>query len=194
MIIKKQWFTIGLVAASAIGLFAPATIVAQHGPTPHAAGSSQQPHGPGQHPGGATTAAYDIKTEVTLTGSVVHVNAVAHGSSATAAQDGTLMLRTDSGTVDVQLAPPAFLTEKKVKIAKGDTLHVIGSRVTIGDSQVVLAREIRKGNTSWTLRDASGAPLWVRPPDDRSARPQRIAASCYHCSALVFSPAFRLKR
>ena len=91
----------------------------------------------------------------------MHVNAAAHGSSATAAQDGTLMLRTDSGTVDVQLAPAAFLAEKKVKIAKGDTVEVIGSRVTIRDSQVVLAREIRTGSTSWTLRDAGGAPLWA---------------------------------
>ena len=163
MIVKNQWFTIGLVAGVAIGLFAPATIDAQHGPTPHAAGSSQQPHGPGQHPSGATTAAYDITTEVTLTGSVVYVNAVAHGSSATAAQDGTLMLRTDSGTVDVQLAPAAFLAEKKVKIAKGDTIAVIGSRVTSGDSQVLLARELRKGNTAWTLRSTGGTPLWAPP-------------------------------
>lgn len=161
MIITKQWFTIGLVAVSAIGLFAPATTVAQHGPTPHAAGSSQQQQGPGQHPGGATAAPYDVKTEVRLTGTVVHVNAAAHGSSAPAAQDGTLMLRTDSGTVDVQLAPAAFLAEKKVKIAKGDTVEAIGSRVTSGDSQILLAREIRKGSTSWTLRDAGGAPLWA---------------------------------
>jgi hypothetical protein len=48
-----------------------------------------------------------------------------------------------------------------VKIAKGDTIEVIGSRVTSADSQVLLARDIRKGSTSWTLRDASGAPLWA---------------------------------
>jgi DNA/RNA endonuclease YhcR with UshA esterase domain len=161
MMIKKQWFPIGLVMVSAIGLFAPTTTVAQHGPTPHAAGSSQQQQGPGQHPGGATAAPYDVKTEVRLTGTVVHVNAVAHGSSATAAHDGTLMLKTDTGTVDVQLAPAAFLAEKKVKIAKGDTIEVFGSRVTSGDSQVLLARDIRKGSTSWTLRAASGAPLWA---------------------------------
>ena len=163
MIIKKQWFIAGIVAVSSIGLFAPSTMFAQHGPAAQAAGASQQQHGPGQHPGGATTAPYDVKTEVPLTGVVVHVNAVAHGasSSGTAAQESTLMLKTESGAVDVQLAPAAFLAEKKVKIAKGDTIDVIGSRVTIGDSQVVLAREIRKGNTSWTLRDTGGTPLWA---------------------------------
>ena len=163
MIIKKQWSIVGIVTISAIVLVAPPTIVAQHGPAPHAAGSSQQQPGPGQHPGGAMAAPYDVKTEVRLTGAVVHVNAVAHGagSSGTATQDSTLMLKTDRGAVAVQLAPAAFLAKKKVKIAKGDTVDVIGSHVTIGDSQVVLAREIRKGSTSWTLRDADGTPLWV---------------------------------
>ena len=31
MIIKKQWLTVGIVTVSAIGLFAPPAIVAQHG-------------------------------------------------------------------------------------------------------------------------------------------------------------------
>jgi hypothetical protein len=48
-----------------------------------------------------------------------------------------------------------------VQLRKGDTLEVTGSRVTIGESQVVLAREIRKGDRAWTLRDAEGHPLWA---------------------------------
>lgn len=162
MIIKRQWFTVGIVTLSSIGVLASPTIFAQHGPVPHAAGASQQ-QGPGQHLDSATPAPYDVKTEVRLTGVVVHVNAVVHGggSSRMAAQESTLILKTDAGTFDVQLAPAAFLAEKKVKIAKGDTVELIGSRVTTGDSEVVLAREIRKGSTSWALRDASGAPLWA---------------------------------
>ena len=161
MIRKEHWFAVGILTCSAIGLFASSTMSAQHGPVPHAAGASQQP-GPGQHPGAVTPAPYDVKTEVRLTGVVVHVNAVVHGGASNRmAQESTLILKTDTGTFDVRLAPAAFLAEKKAKIAKGDTVEVIGSRVTIGDSQVVLAREIRKGSTSWTLRDAGGAPLWA---------------------------------
>lgn len=47
-----------------------------------------------------------------------------------------------------------------MEIRKGDALEVTGSRVTIGESHVVLAREIRKGANAWTLRDAAGQPLW----------------------------------
>lgn len=75
-----------------------------------------------------------------------------------------LALKTDTGTVEVRLGPPTFLTEQKVEIAKGDTIEVIGSRVTIGESQVVLAREIRKGDAAWTLRDNGGQPLWTTAP------------------------------
>lgn len=35
-----------------------------------------------------------------------------------------------------------------------------GSRGTVGDSKIVLAREIRKADHTWTLRDAAGEPLW----------------------------------
>lgn len=161
MITKKHRFSVGILTVSTIGLFASSTMYGQHGPAPHAAGVSQQQHGPEQHP--TAPAPYDVNTEVRVTGAVVHVNTVVHGagSARMAAQEGTLILKTDAGTFDVQLAPPAFLAEKKVKIKKGDTVEVIGSRVTIGDSQLVLARQIRKGKTSWTLRDADGAPVWA---------------------------------
>lgn len=40
-------------------------------------------------------------------------------------------------------------------------MEVTGSRATIGPAHVVLAREIRKADRTWTLRDATGQPLWV---------------------------------
>ena len=54
-----------------------------------------------------------------------------------------------------------------MEIKKGDGLEVIGSRITVDQSQVVLAREIRKGDTAWTLRDATGQPLWSSVPTER---------------------------
>jgi hypothetical protein len=75
-------------------------------------------------------------------------------------QEKRLLLKTDIGKVEIRLGPTAFLTEKNVEIRKGDTLEVIGSRIPIGKSHVVLAREIRKGDNAWVLRDATGQPLW----------------------------------
>jgi hypothetical protein len=71
-----------------------------------------------------------------------------------------LLLKTDTDTVEIHLGPTVFLTERKVEIGKGDTLEVTGSRTTIGQAHVVLAREIRKADSAWALRDATGQPLW----------------------------------
>jgi hypothetical protein len=60
----------------------------------------------------------------------------------------------------VHLGPTAFLNEKKVAIATGDTLVIVGSRVAVDDERVFIAKEVKKGDRVWTLRDAAGLPLW----------------------------------
>jgi hypothetical protein len=86
----------------------------------------------------------------------VHTLGLGHGS----ANEKQLVLKTDTDTLHIHLGPTAFLRDRKVDIKEGDRLTVTGSHVRLGDSQVVLAREVRKGNTVWTLRDTAGRPLW----------------------------------
>jgi hypothetical protein len=141
-------------------VFVPSTVVAQHGPGRH-----------GRGPGGHDGPAYDAKTEATFKGTVADVKtgrSALHrliqihtlGQVQTGVQEKQVLLNTDTGTVEIELGPTTFLNAKKVEIRKGDTLEVTGSRVAIGESHVVLAREIRNGDTAWTLRDATGQPLW----------------------------------
>jgi hypothetical protein len=71
-----------------------------------------------------------------------------------------ITLKTSADTLDVHLGPTAFLNEKKVAIAKGDTLMVVGCRVAVDDERVFIAKEVKKSDSVWTLRDAAGLPLW----------------------------------
>jgi hypothetical protein len=115
---------------------------------------------------------YDANSEATLTGTVTDIRGGgpgrlgwlmrAHtlGLSHKGADAKQLLLQTDTDTVRIHIGPTAFLNERKVDIRKGDRLAVTGSRVMAGDSQVVLAREIRKGDIVWTLRSGEGHPLW----------------------------------
>jgi hypothetical protein len=41
-----------------------------------------------------------------------------------------------------------------------DTLVIVGSRVAVDDERVFIAKEVKKGDSVWTLRDAAGLPLW----------------------------------
>jgi len=60
----------------------------------------------------------------------------------------------------VHRGPTAFLTETKVALLKGDTVEIVGSRIALAGETVLLAREVRKDDSVWTLRDATGLPLW----------------------------------
>jgi hypothetical protein len=74
-----------------------------------------------------------------------------------------VIVKTKTDTLEVHLGPTAYLTEQKITLAKGDTVEILGSRVTVDDEPVLLARQITKGTDKWTLRDASGRPLWSGP-------------------------------
>ena len=138
---------------AACGVAALALIVA----TPLVA----QPQGRGQG-----SPRYDLATEATVTGTVESVEQIAGpaGGRGRRGLGGThITLKTSGEALEVHLGPTAFLSDKKVAIAKGDTLVVVGSRVTVDDERVFIAKEVKKGASVWTLRDAAGLPLWRGP-------------------------------
>ena len=105
---------------------------------------------------------YDVKTETTIKGTVQSVETVTGtGGRGRHALGGThLVVKAEKETVEIHVGPTAYLTEKGITLAKGDTLEILGSRVTIDNEPVVIARQIKKSDNTWTLRDTSGRPLW----------------------------------
>ncbi len=102
---------------------------------------------------------YNTATETTVTGTVEAVNQVA-GRKGMA---GThLTLKTERETLDVHAGPSWFLAEKQMEFAKGDSIEVTGSRAKIGETETLIAREIKKGDKTLTLRNAQGIPVWSR--------------------------------
>jgi hypothetical protein len=104
---------------------------------------------------------YDTGTEVRLTGVVEAVDTMA-ACCCTECMGGGLhvTLRTATESIEVQLGPRAFLAEKKVSLAPGDAVEIVGSRIPMGGRTVLVARTIAKGDETVTLRDESGRPLW----------------------------------
>lgn len=43
----------------------------------------------------------------------------------------------------------------------GDEVEVLGSKVKLGNSEAVIAREIKKEDKRLMLRDAQGIPQWA---------------------------------
>lgn len=98
---------------------------------------------------------YDPAAEITIKGVVEEI----HESKLKLDHPGLhLILKTETETVEVHACPVRFLSELDFTVEKGDTLTVVGSRPKAGD--LVIAREITKGQVSLTLRDKKGVPIW----------------------------------
>jgi hypothetical protein len=48
-----------------------------------------------------------------------------------------------------------------VKLEKGDKIEVKGSRITFEGKPVIIAAEIKKGDSVLVLRDSTGVPAWA---------------------------------
>ncbi len=106
-----------------------------------------------------SAATYNPATEVTVNGSVEEVKQV----SGPQGQAGThLSLKTDQETIDVHVGPSWFLTQNKINFDKGDQIKVTGSKVKFENGDVLIAREIKKGAKTITLRNTQGIPDWSR--------------------------------
>ncbi len=76
--------------------------------------------------------------------------------------EGThLVVKTDTGTVLVHVAPAEFLKEMETSFNKGDQIVVVGAKNTGTEGDEILAKEITVGNNTTTLRDEGGVPVWA---------------------------------
>jgi predicted ATP-grasp superfamily ATP-dependent carboligase len=109
-------------------------------------------------PGGASPM-YNPATEVTVQGTIQEVKQFT-GPRGMIGTD--VVLKTEKETLDVRLGPAAFLTQNQFALAQDDQIQVTGSKVKINNADIVLAREVRKGEQALTLRNAQGFPVWSR--------------------------------
>lgn len=72
-----------------------------------------------------------------------------------------LTLKNVTGSLDVLVAPEKFLKEMEVIFAKGDTIEVVGSQLTVDGNAIMLAREVTRNSDVVTIRDEQGKPVWV---------------------------------
>lgn len=102
---------------------------------------------------------YDLTTVTTVDGTLIAVDTVQSMSGI----QGTGLhatLKVGKDVLPLHLGPTTYLTQQKVKLVKGDQVHVTGSKVTIATVPSIIAGSIVKGKDTLALRDANGMPLW----------------------------------
>jgi hypothetical protein len=107
--------------------------------------------------GQASLPKYDLATETKMKGTVQELKLPEKGSE----KDGAhLMVKSGTDTLDVYLCPKSFLEDMGSTIAKGDEISLTGSKVKQDGTDMILAREVVKGNDTLVLRDDKGKPVW----------------------------------
>lgn len=113
---------------------------------------------------------YDISREISVQGSVISYSE----NSSVAPFGPHVTLQTSSGVLDANLGNARLLASKRVTLAAGEAIRVVGENVTIGSSTQFLARILqvsgKTGTQTIVLRNPRGFPL--RPATKSSAGQQ----------------------
>lgn len=114
---------------------------------------------------------YDVTTETTYQGRVASVDHHDPWQCAACSEDGLsmsarggpgvhLLVSTAAGEVEVHVGPRDFLETYSLTVERGDLVEVVGSRVPLGGTTVVLAKEISVNGRCLLLRSNDGTPRW----------------------------------
>jgi hypothetical protein len=100
---------------------------------------------------------YDTRTVVELECTVVDAREMAPPNRLSGV---FLRVKVEEGMLDVYLGPVGYVMEFEEIYRKGSRVYITGSRVRIGGSTLILARELRNGGATLYLRDRQGQPYW----------------------------------
>lgn len=100
---------------------------------------------------------YDVQTETKMKGTVEELKFPPEDSKKEVVH---LMAKIGDDTVDIYLCPKAFLEDMGISFSKGDEIAMTGSKIKMGEADLILAREVVKGTDTLVLRDDKGNPIW----------------------------------
>ena len=98
---------------------------------------------------------YDPATETKISGVVTELKFTSGAKSA-----ALLIVKSGPNTVQVFLCPKSFLDDMGTSFKPDDKVEITGSRVKQNGEDLILAREVVKGDDTLTLRFKDGKPAW----------------------------------
>ncbi len=108
-------------------------------------------------PADASVPVYDLHAEMKTKGEIDEVNLRSVGTR----KDFTeIILKQGEEKIHIYVCPKPFEDEMGITFTKGDQIAVTGSKVKHEGADVILARELVKGDDTLMFRDAKGAPVW----------------------------------
>ncbi|HVP53592.1 MAG TPA: hypothetical protein VMU45_01255 [Candidatus Eisenbacteria bacterium] len=100
---------------------------------------------------------YDPATETKLQGVVAELKFVPPSGGKPAAY---LVVKSGAESIDVFLCPKSFLDDMGATFKPDDKVEITGSKVKQDGADLILAREVVRGDDTLTLRFKDGKPAW----------------------------------
>lgn len=100
---------------------------------------------------------YDLHTETKTKGTVDEINLLPFGIKKDLTE---LIIKSGDDKIHIYLCPKTFEEEMGITFIKGDEIAITGSKVKQEASDVILVRELKKGNDTLVFRDDKGNPVW----------------------------------
>jgi hypothetical protein len=100
---------------------------------------------------------YDPATETKLKGVVEELKFLPPTGGKPAAY---LIVKSGEDTIQVFLCPKSFLDQMGAAFKPADAVEITGSKVKQDSTDLILAREVVKGDDILTLRFKDGKPAW----------------------------------
>ena len=101
---------------------------------------------------------YNTKSMETIKGEILEVEEVRPYSGMRAGIH--LHIITDKDQAWVHLGPAWYILNQDVKFNIADMIEVTGSRISLADKHVIVAKEVIKNKEHLLLRDEIGTPFW----------------------------------
>lgn len=103
------------------------------------------------------TLKYDLQAETKVNGDIEEVKLFALGTRKDFVE---LVVKSGETKLEVYVCPKPFQDEMAITLSKGDTLTITGAKVKHEEAEVILARELVRGQDTFLLRDSKGNPIW----------------------------------
>ncbi len=101
---------------------------------------------------------YDPSTEMKMDGTVEELKLPDKGHEKEIVH---LVMKNGDQSVDIYLCPKSFMDDMGVTFSKGDEISFTGSKIKQDGADMVLARQVVKGQDTLILRDDKGKPVWA---------------------------------
>jgi hypothetical protein len=100
---------------------------------------------------------YDLQTETKTKGVVDEIKLFDLGTRKDFVQ---LVVKSGEDKLVVYVCPKSFQDEMGITFAKGDEITITGAKAKQEEADVILARELIRGQETFLFRDGKGNPIW----------------------------------